>query len=109
MLTTAYSAAWQDVVDETDSAEEEKESLTQDAAPMSDSIDKAAWFSPGRLLLLFSSINMMIYIDRGAPLHAALTLVQSVNLTRTHVTALCEIHMCGVLIEQGCVCRRDFL
>ena len=68
MLTTAYSAAWQDVVDEIEGAEEEKESVADmDAAPVSESIEKATWFTPGRLLLLFSSINMMIYIDRGMP------------------------------------------
>ena len=77
MLTTAYSAAWQDVVDEIESAEGEKESVADmDAAPMPEPIDKATWFTPGRLLLLFSSINMMIYIDRGMPLfsiqHSAL-------------------------------------
>ena len=74
MLTTAYSAAWQDVVDELDSGEEEKESVADmDAAPMPEPIDKTTWFTPGRLLLLFSSINMMIYIDRGMPLLAALS------------------------------------
>ncbi|KAK9837488.1 hypothetical protein WJX81_006376 [Elliptochloris bilobata] len=36
-----------------------------DAASAPDCTEKAGWFSPQRLLLLLSSINMMIYIDRG--------------------------------------------
>ena len=59
-----------------------------DAALVPDSTDKAAWFTPGRLLLLFSSINMMIYIDRGAPLCTAQHAAICVKLTNIRLTAL---------------------
>lgn len=92
MLTTAYSAAWQDVADEIESAEEEKESVADmDAAPMPESIDKATWFTPGRLLLLFSSINMMIYIDRGMPLFTVLSTVLCTVKRSLHSTVAATV------------------
>lgn len=27
--------------------------------------DKAGWFTPNRLLLLFCAMNMLVYLDRG--------------------------------------------
>ncbi len=72
MLTTAYSAAaWADASEADSASEADKASQTgmdADTATMHDATaKKAGWFSPGRLLLLFSCINMMIYVDRGAP------------------------------------------
>ena len=53
-------------------SEDEKASLADMDAGMAampdTTAEKAGWFSPGRLLLLFSCINMMIYVDRGAHL-----------------------------------------
>ena len=61
------------------------------------------WLTPGRLLLLFCAMNMLVYIDRGAPqAYCSLRLLQSEQTGRHSEFghSWCDLYT-GVIASNG--------